>query len=146
MSYALIATGTSSSLGQLEQYQSYFPELSEGYLELELRSEVAIDIVTWLAEKLNALGVPANAVKTDGRFVQIYFRTEIAPLVLIAGAIAAVIFLVGLIVAWKLYKLAPSVVAGLATGTVLLVIAGILVVLVLIATKGRLGFGGSPGL
>jgi len=137
----LIAQGTGNDISRLENYQGRFPEGSEGYVELEMRSKVAADIISWLDEKLDAVGVPANAVTVEGRFVKINFKTEIAPLVLIAGAIAAVIFIVALVVAWKLFKLEPAVVAGLSTGVILLVIGGILLVVYLISIRGRLAAG-----
>jgi len=145
MPYQLIAKGDAATLGEIEKYQPYFPEDSEGMLEVELRAQVASDIVSWLDEKLEAQGVPKSAVQVDGRLIKISFRTEIAPLVLIAGAIASVIFLVGLVVAWKLFKLNPeAVVAGAvatSTGLILLIIGGAFVLLYLVATRGQLGFG-----
>ena len=137
----LIAQGTGNDISRLEYYQNRFPEGSEGYIELEMRSKLATDIISWLDEKLDAVGVPANAVTVEGRFVKINFKTEIAPLVLIAGAIAAVIFLMALVVAWKLYKLEPAVAVGLSTGVILLIIGGILLVIYLISIRGKLAAG-----
>lgn len=141
MSPQLIATGTGSNIGQLGDYQRQFPEYSEGYLDIELRSQIAADIVGWLSEKLDVIGVPRSQVKVEGRHVYIGFRTEIAPLVLIAGAIAATIFMVALVIAWKLYKLSPMAALGLSTGVLLLIVGGVLLVVYLIATRGRLGAG-----
>lgn len=141
MPYRLVAAGTASNVDQLGDFQKYFPEYSEGFVDLELRSAVAVDIIGWLDEKLDAIGIPRNAVKVEGRHVLISFRTEIAPLVLIAGAIAACIFLVALVVAWKLFKLTPEAVMGMATGWIILIVGGILLVLFLIATRGRLAAG-----
>lgn len=141
MPFQLVAAGEASSINQLGNYQGYFPEDSEGYVDLELRSEVAADIIGWLASKLEAIGVPASAVRVKGKHVLISFRTELAPLALIAGAIAATIFIVALVVAWKLFKLAPAVVAGIATGWLILIIGGTFLVLYLIATRGKLGVG-----
>ena len=133
----LVATGTASDLQNLEAYQGYFPEGSEGYLDLELRSEVAADIVGWLAEKLKAVGVPASSVKTEGRFVRIGFRTEIAPLVLIAGAIAATILILGMILAWKLWKSSPAQVITWAILTPILIIGGIILAIWLFTKYGK---------
>lgn len=94
MAYRLIASGTSTDVEQLGNYQGKFPEGSKGYVELELKSELAASIVAWLDDKLEALGVPEKKLVVEGRFVRIYFKTTIAPLVLIAGAIAASILLV----------------------------------------------------
>lgn len=137
----LIAQGAGNDISRIGDYQNRFPEGSEGYVELELRSQVATDIISWLDEKLDAYGVPANSVRVEGRFVKINFRTEIAPLVLIAGAIAAVIFIVALVVAWKLFKIEPEVVVGLSTGILILIAGAILLVVYLIATRGKLAAG-----
>jgi len=137
----LVASGTASNVDQLGDFQRYFPEYSEGFVDLELRSAVATDIIGWLDEKLDAIGIPRKAVKVEGRHVLVSFRTEIAPLVLIAGAIAACIFLVALVVAWKLYKMTPQMVTGITMGMILLIVGGILLVIFLIATRGRLAAG-----
>ena len=137
----LIAQGTGNDISRLENYQSRFPEGSEGYVELEMRSKLATDIISWLDEKLDAVGVPANAVTVEGRFVKINFKTEVAPLFLIAGAIAAVIFIVALVVAWKLFKIEPEVVVGLSTGILILIVGAILLVIYLISIRGRLAAG-----
>lgn len=139
--YQLVGRGDASNISQLESFQKYFPEDSEGYLDINLRSQIAADIVGWLDSKLDAMGVPRNMVTTEGHHVYIRFRTEIAPLVLIAAAIAASIFLVSLIVGWQLYKMVPEVVVGISTVTVLLIVGGVLLVLFLIATRGRMGIG-----
>lgn len=137
MAYRQIANGTASDVEHLGDYQGAFPEGSRGYVELELRSELATGIVGWLDERLGYLGVPEKQVIVDGRFIQIHFKTEIAPLVLIAGAIAASIILVMLVVSWKLFKLQPAAAVGISV----FVIIAVLVVLVLIATRGRLAAG-----
>lgn len=137
----LIAQGTGNDIRRIGDYQGRFPEGSKGYVVIELRSKLAADIISWLDEKLDAVGVPANAVRVEGRFVTIDFRTEIAPLVLIAGAIAACIFFAGLVIAWKLYKVEPAVALSLSTGIILLVIGGILLVVYLISIRGKLAAG-----
>lgn len=126
MPYQLVALGDASSLQQLGRYQDRFPEGSKGYLELELRSPLATDVIGWLAEKLEVVGVPASSVKTEGRFVQIHFKTEIAPLMLIAGAIAATIIIMSLILAWKLYKSSPAAVLTWAIAAPILIIGAIM--------------------
>lgn len=139
--YQLVGRGDASNISQLESFQKHFPEGSEGYLDINLRSQVAADIVGWLDSKLDAMGVPRNMVTTEGRHVYIRFKTEIAPLVLIAAAIAASIFLVSLIVGWQLYKMVPEIAVGVSTTAILLIVGGILLVLFLIATRGRMGIG-----
>lgn len=135
--YKQVASGTASNVRSLGDYQSQFPEGSRGYVELELRWELAADIVRWLDERLEAVGVPEERVVVVGRFVRIYFKTEIAPLVLIAGAIGASILIIALVVAWKLFKLEPAAVVGIS----IFIIIAVLAVLFLIATRGRLAVG-----
>ena len=141
MRYLLIATGTARDIQRLEEYQRYFPEGSEGYLDLELRHRIAADIVGWLDSKLEAAGVPEHRVKTEGRHLLIFFKVEVAPLALIARAIAAIILLLGLIVAWKLFRLEPEPVIGIGVGMIILIVLAVLVVAYLIATRGRLAAG-----
>ena len=136
MSYQLVAQGTASNLDQLGNYQNRFEEGSRGYVGLELRSAVAADMIGWLAEKLAVVGVPASDVKTEGRFVRIYFKTEIAPLVLIAGAIALCIFIMGMILAWKLWKSRPATVLTWMIVAPILVIVGVILVIFLINKYG----------
>lgn len=137
MAYQLVAQGTSGNIGELGNYQNRFPEGSRGYAELELRSELIAGYVNWLDERLEVLGVPEEQVVVEDKFLRIYFKTEIAPLVLIAGAIGASILLVALVVAWKLFKLEPVAVVG----TTVFVIIAVLAVVVIIAIRGRLAAG-----
>ena len=132
--YELVASGTASSIGSLGDYQNNFPEGSRGYVEIELSSDIAVSFVEWLDERLEAVGVPEKRVEVSGHFIRIYFKTAIPPLVLIAGAIAASIVILALVVAWKLFKLKPQEVVGVST----FIIMGVLAVVVLIATRGRL--------
>lgn len=141
MAYELVATGTSSDIEQLGNYQGAFPEGSKGYVELELRSELAADIVSWLDERLQSVGVPEEKVEVVGRFIRIHFATAIAPLVLIAAAIAASILIIALVVAWKLFRLSAPAVVGVAVGTIILIALAVLAVIFLIATRGRLEAG-----
>lgn len=138
MPYALIAQGSVNDLATLDQYRVNFPEGSEGYLELELSSPVAVEVVNWLDGKLESVGVPRSRVEVRGNSLLIYFKTEVAPLVLIAGAIALSLVLLAVIVAWKLFKLSPVTVIGLSVGLVLAVIAAV----VAIAILGKLVVGG----
>lgn len=137
MAYKLVASGTADDVRQLGDYQGRFPEGSRGYVELELRSELAANIIRWLDERLEVLGIPERKVVVEDRFLRIYFKTEVAPLVLIAGAIGASILLVALVVTWKLFKLEPAPVIGI---TVFVILA-ILAVIALIAIRGRLAAG-----
>lgn len=140
--YQLVARGDANDLQQLGKYQSQYPEGSEGLLELELRSPIAADVIGWMTEKLKAVGVPASSVKVEGRFVRIGFKTEIAPLVLIAGAIAATIIIMGLILAWKLYKASPAQVLTWTILTPVLIIGAVVLGIWLFTKYGRRLVGG----
>lgn len=128
MSYKLIAQGDAGSLASLEQYQVNFEEGSSGCLELKLSSSLAVDVVSWLDKRLEDVGVPASRIRVSGNSVFIYFKTEIAPLVLIAAAIAASIVLLAVIVAWKLYKLAPFAAIGFSIGLIIAVLAAVVAI------------------
>lgn len=108
MYYKLISQGNATNLAHLGDYQPSFEENSRGRLDLELVHPAAASAVTWLDDKLGSLGVPEHRTVADGRFVRIYFKTEVPPLVLIAAAIAASVVILALVLAWKLYKLSPT--------------------------------------
>lgn len=144
MSYRLVAQGTVSDLANLGQYESHFQEGSEGYLELNLESELAADVVSWLDSELGVAGVPAHKVTTEGTNVYISFRKEIAPLMLIAIAIVGIIAIWGIIIAWKLWKLSPGQVVLSALAIVAIVAAVVAVISIFggLAYKGlKLGKG-----
>jgi hypothetical protein len=132
----LIAQGTASSLERIGEYQAQFEENSAGYLQIQLRSAVAGDAIGWLRDKLSTLGVVKGDVIVEGSIVRINFQTKIAPLVLIAAAIAACIVIVALVVAWKLYKLSPLAAVGISAGIVILIAALCLLAVVLITKFG----------
>lgn len=131
MPYVPIAQGDAGSLATLGQYQVNFEEESRGCLRLELSSPVAIDIVDWLDKRLEDVGVPASKVRVSGNSLFIYFKTEIAPLVLIAAAITASIILLAVVIAWKLYKLSPTAVIGISVGLILAIIAAVVAIAIL---------------
>ena len=119
MPYQLMAQGTPASLSNLRQYQNQFEENSQGYLELQLRSPVAGNIIEFLDEKLETAGVvQPQKIQVIGRNLLIHFQTRIAPLVIIAAAIAASIIILALLIVWKLWKLRPAVVLGFSMLTV----------------------------
>jgi magnesium-transporting ATPase (P-type) len=138
----LVAQGNVGSLERLGEYQSQFEENSSGYLQLECRSQVAGDVIGWLSDKLVAAGVPNGSVKVSGSTVTIHFQTKIAPLVIIAAAIAACLVIIALIVAWKLYKLSPAAVVGSSILLIVLIVAlGLLAVVFIVKFGGRVDAG-----
>ena len=137
MPYRLIAQGTPASLSNLRQYQNQFEENSQGYLELQLRSPVANNLIESLDEKLETAGVvQPQKIQVIGRNLLIHFQTRIAPLVIIASAIAASIIILALLITWKLWKLRPAVVLGFSMQTVGVIIVLGFVLLWLISRTG----------
>ena len=137
MPYQLIAHGSPASLSNLKQYQNQFEENSQGYLELQLRSPVANNLIESLDEKLETAGVvQPQRIQVIGRNLLIHFQTRIAPLVIIASAIAASIIILALLIAWKLWKLRPAVVLGFSLLTVAVIVGLGIVLLWLISRTG----------
>jgi len=137
MPYQLIAHGSPASLSNLRQYQNQFEENSQGYLELQLRSPVANNLIESLDEKLETAGVvQPQKIQVIGRNLLIHFQTRIAPLVIIAIAIAASIIILALLIAWKLWKLRPAVVLGFSLLTVAVIVGLGIVLLWLISRTG----------
>jgi len=132
----LVATGDASSLANLGQYENKFNEGDYGRLDLELSSSVAADIIGWLDEKLDTAGVPEHKVTVVGRTIQIHFKKEIAPLVIIAAAIAAVFLLWGLIVAWQLWNMSPAAAVWTILGIPVLIVAIVIGAIILIVYLG----------
>ena len=141
MSYKLIAEGTPGSLKNLGEYENHYEENSRGYLEVTLLHELAGNLVNYLDGALESAGVPEEKVVVTGKVVHIYFKKEIAPLVIIAAAIAGSFFLIALVVSWKLFKLTPAVAVGTSAIVFMAIIAGVLIVLYLISTRGKLAAG-----
>ena len=141
MPYTLIAQGTAQDIDHLGDYENYYIEGDEGYVEIDLKSQVAASIIGFLDEQLEARGIPNKKLVVEGRTVRIYFKKTIAPLLLIAGAIAATIFLVALVTSWKLFKLEPTKAVGLAFGTVALIVLAVLAAVVLVGVLGKVVIG-----
>jgi len=62
-----------------------------------------MDAVNYLDGLLSSR-LPEHELVTEGTHIKIYFRKSIAPLAIIAIAVAAVIVIMGLLLTWKLYK------------------------------------------
>jgi len=128
MPYTLVATGDVSSLPDLEQYEDRFNEGDYGRLDLDLKSSIAADAITWLSNKLSEAGLTKYKVAASDKILQIHFKKEIAPLAIIAWAIAAGIFIWFLIIAWKLWRLSAAASAAIAFGIPLLIVGAILLI------------------
>lgn len=136
MPYTLVAGGDASSLANLGQYENRFGEGDYGRLDLELKSSIAADIIAWLSDKLDDAGVPERRIVVSGKIIQIHFKKEIAPLVIIAAAIAASIIIFTLIASWQLLRLTPTGAAVTIFGIPLLVIAIVVGAIILIVYIG----------
>ena len=137
MPYQLIAQGTPASLSNLRQYQNQFEENSQGYLECQLRFPVANNLIESLDEKLETAGVvQPQKIQISGNNLLIHFQTKIAPLVIIAIAVATSIIIFALLIAWKLWKFSPVAVLGFSILTVGVIAVLGLVLLWLLSGRG----------
>jgi hypothetical protein len=137
MSY-LIAKGNANDLDQLGRYQSSFPENSRGLLSLELNSPVSTEVASWTSEVIQKAGVPSPHVETDGNKLNIFFKTKIPPLAIIAIAIGTSIFILMMVVSWKLYRLDPLPALTLSIGVAVLVLVGIPLLVYILRRKAFL--------
>lgn len=109
MAYNLVARGDVSSITSLGDYQGSFEEGDRGYLDLHL-SASSSDILGFAVNELNAHllnRIEGYKLESLPSLLRLHFKVAILPLVIIAAAVAAVIVLWGLIIAWKLYKMSP---------------------------------------
>lgn len=110
MGYAVIAEGTDvTSLTSLQDYESEFEEGQKGELRLFTNGIVPDWAIGTLQTGLKTAGVELwDDVKQDSRMIYIRFRKAIPPLAIIAIALAAVIVLIGAVLAWQLYKITEA--------------------------------------
>jgi len=142
MPYTPVATGSASSLANLGQYEDRFDEGDYGRLDLNLTSSVAADIIAWLDDKLDTAGVPEHRLVVDGKTIQIYFKKEVPPLVIIAAAIAACFIILTLVVSWQLLRLTPTEAAWTIFGIpVLIIIIVVIAIILIIYLGGRITAG-----
>lgn len=138
MSYKLVAYGDVNDLISLENYQSSFNEGDRGYLDLHLAS-ASSDLVSLAANGLNSHllnKIEGYSLEVSPSLLRIRFKVAIPPLVIIALAIAAIVVLLGLILAWKLYKLSPvGVVTSVAVIVFVVALAAVAAVVLIIAMR-----------
>lgn len=124
--YELIAKGSKYDIvTRLPEYEDQFEEGDKGYVDVELLYAPAADLVasldSYLGERL-----PEHKLVVRGSHVEIHFKKSIAPLTIIIIAVSA--FILGLIVAWSLYKESPEEAPLLLIGIIAAIIgAGALV-------------------
>ena len=145
MALRTIATGGIFDLDNLDGYEEHFGEGEEGILDLELRFTPPGDIVQALESAIRQSGVTLTrslqVTHSSSPHLKIYFEKRLAPLMILAIAIGAALVLVALVVAWKLSKVDPETVAGMAWGTIILIIVGVIVAVIVVAVAGKIAFG-----
>ncbi len=110
MGYTVIAEGTDvTSLTSLQDYESEFEEGQKGELRLFTNGIVPDWAIGTLQTGLKTAGVELwDDVKQDSRMIYIRFKKAIPPLAIIAIALAAVIVIIGVVLAWQLYKITEA--------------------------------------
>ena len=128
MRYQLIAEGNEGNVTQLGSYENQYQEGDRGYLDLQLRYTPSADIIHRLDDTLRVSKLTGYTLEPYLNGLRIHFQKSIAPLVIIAIAIAGVILLLGIILTWKLYKLSPTTVVLSTTAIIAMVLAAIAVI------------------
>lgn len=145
-----IAEGGAWDLTHLGDYEEYLAEGDEGYLDLHLRSVPDSWAVSALESALRAGGVALTRglqiIPGGSCYLRISFRKGAWPLVPIAAVLlASAAAIVMLMIGWALYRVVSSVPSTLFSWqmvlVVALVVAGVVVVTVLVARKGRASAG-----
>jgi len=112
----LVAQGGATDLTRLAQYEEAFNEGDRGVLHLETLIPIPNPdgVRSFLVDQLTARGVTlyGDGVTASGSTLEIHFQKGIAPLVIIAIAVAAVIVIVAIVVLWKLYNAGNTAEAG----------------------------------
>ncbi len=146
MSWQQIGSGTKSNIASLGSYDSQVAEGGLGYTRLHLSTAVPSQAVWVFQESLKASGVnlTENLSQTSdasGHYIHIYHRRGIAPLVIIAAAVAVAIVIYVALLAWGTYKWVAN--GGLTTmgwqiwAIAAVLIIGVVVAVVLIAKSGK---------
>lgn len=132
MLYQLVAQGDAQDISQLESYESQYQEGDKGYLDLHLAYAPPSDIIYKLDDIFRISEITGYRLEPYSTGLRIHFKKGIAPLAIIAAAIAAVVLLLGILIAWKLYKLKPEAVIGWTVGAIIAVVAVAIAITVII--------------
>jgi len=126
------------SLTELGKYEDVIEEGQRTRLDLRLSSDVLSSTVTDIRESLRARGVPAT-VWASGKLISIVTRKGAPWLLLIMAALAGLILLAILLVAWQLWKEVADVVPAplLIMGITVIIIIALIVTSYLV--QRRLG-------
>lgn len=117
-------------LSALETFEDRFQEGDKGILEVQLpfRPPGIETTLRSMDAGLRAVGVRLwRSSRALGRSLRVYFQKGLAPLAIIAAAIAAAVLIIGGTISWRLFRLSPTqfslasalIVAALAAGLAL---------------------------
>ena len=94
------------AISELSRKESKFTEFDEGEVRFYLNENITQAELTAIHNTLLKSGVTLTApIVQDARIVSIKFRKEIAPLLVIGGAVAAV---VSGVVGWQIFKVTKA--------------------------------------
>jgi len=144
MGTRLIASGGIFDLANLGQYEDSFAEGDRGILDLELRMVPSGSAVQSLEDAIRAAGVTLTRsleITGGSSHLRIHFKKEIAPLLVLAIAVGAAIIIFAILISWKLYKVEPTLFSWQLVLIIAMVIIAFIIVLVLVARKGRIAVG-----
>jgi len=144
MGTRLVASGGIWDLGSLSQYEDSFAEGDRGILDLELRYAPPSIAVQALEDAIRAAGVTLTRsleVISGSTRLRIHFKKEIAPLLVLAIAVGAAIVIFAILISWKLYQVDPALFSWQLVLVIAMVITAFIVVIVLVARKGKVAAG-----
>ena len=145
MALRTIATGGIFDLDNLGGYEEHFGEGEQGVLDFELRFSPPSDIVQALEATIRQSGVmltrSLQVTSSSSPHLKIHFEKRLAPLAILAIIVGAAFAFVLLVIGWKLLKVEPSTIAGMAWGTIILIIVGVIVAVIVIALAGKMVLG-----
>ena len=99
----LIGEHLGQDLGDLESYEVYFGEGSKGELRFYVENPLSLETIEQLEAEICSQGVYLTGpIEQVSRVVIIPFEKRIAPLLIIAGVVGAVV--VGLL-GWQIWKM-----------------------------------------
>lgn len=140
----LIAEGGMWDLTGIGQYEDQFAEGDRGILDLHLSITPPDFVVSALESAIRGAGVILEGIDVipgDSSHMRIRFQKGVAPLAIVAIAVAAIILIFGAIMAWKLFQISPTTITWQIVLIIVLAIVAASVVTVLIARSGRVKAG-----
>lgn len=144
MADVLIAEGGASDLINIGQYEDQFAEGDHGILDLYLGITPPDLVVDALETAIRGAGVILDRIDVipgDSSHMKIHFQKGIAPLVIIAGAVAVSLVIFFAVISWKLSKVSPTLITWQLVLIIVLAILAASVVTVLIARSGKVRAG-----